>query len=82
MKVKAQMKQLGYIDGARDVSFKSWRSGRTTHVARAGWSIPKIMALGQWSSGAFMRYIKLHKLEELDPAAVLKLGMDCSDAEE
>ena len=41
----------------------SFRSGLSSLLGEAGFSDDEIMALGRWSSSAFLRYIKLGRMK-------------------
>lgn len=67
-----------------DLTFKSWRAGKATAMARAGCSLPEILTAGEWKSRAYLRYIvdrwkqAAHKMNEVE---VLTTAVDDSDDE-
>ena len=64
-RVRAALKELDCEQAARDITFKSWRAGRATELARTGHRLGEILKAGEWAGAASaFRYCDT---DEIDP---------------
>ena len=77
--LRTQIGLLGSADGQRSLTWKSWRAGKATQLAKDGRSIGQILLAGEWKSASFDRYVDT---DLIDPSALLQVTLDQSDDEE
>ena len=71
--IKMQLAELGCEEGARLVSWKSWRAGKASEMLKAGDSMGTLLTAGEWSEKAFawQRYanpdmdVDMHRISQI-----------------
>ena len=66
------------IAGLRSLSWKSWRVGKATQLAKDGRNIGQILLAGEWKSASYDQYVDT---DLIDPSALLQVALDQSDDE-
>ena len=82
--MKQYLTKLGIADGARHLTFKSWRAGRATEMAREGINLGEILRAGGWRSSAFLRYLDEDQIlvGKISPCKMLQTTLDREDPSE
>lgn len=84
-KCRDVLSKCGDRIGGEQLTFKSWRAGKATSMARAGFSLPEILTAGEWRSRAYLRYIVdrwKQCSQKMNEGEVLTSAIDESDDEE
>ncbi len=76
--LRTQIGLSGSAEGRRSLTWKSWRAGKATQLAKDGRSIGQILLAGEWKSASFDRYVDTGLI---DPSALLQVALDQSDDE-
>lgn len=78
---REQLARIGCGDGARLMTFKAYRGGKATDLAKAGVSLGYICKEAEWkqSAGAWDRYLDEDKV---DPAKIIDAMFELSDNED
>ena len=78
---REQLARIGCGDGARLMTFKAYRGGKATDLAKAGVSLGYIYKEAEWkkSARAWDRYVDEDKV---DPAKILDAMFELSEDEE
>ena len=63
--IRGALKDLDYDMAARDITFKSWREGRATELARTGHSFGEIMKAEEWQGASSC--FRFADVDEIDP---------------
>ena len=71
---------LHSVEGSREYTLKSFRAGRATSLAAAGWTFPTyVMEAGEWKSMAVLRYIDT---DAVDLTQAFQIALRTSDDED
>ena len=62
IEVKNVLRQIGCTEGAEFLTWKSWRAGRATQMARDGIALGVIQTKGEWLTNSYMRYVDITKI--------------------
>ena len=66
------------IPESDSLTLKAFRAGKATELAKAGLPLGKVMAAGEWKSGAVARYIDD---DAVDAVSLMSLVAEASDGE-
>ena len=55
---------LLHVPGSNAFSFKAFRAGKATALAKSGCPVHVIMQMGQWNSAAMLNYVSPDALDE------------------
>jgi len=64
--IKTQLGMLGSKDGEKSFSWKSFRGGKATDMAKCGLSLGEILLAGEWRSRAFERYVDADRIVPIE----------------
>ena len=83
-RVRAALQTLDCEQAARDITFKSWRAGRATELARTGHALGAILKAGEWAgAAAAFRYADTDEIDpNYDEGKLLDQALENSDEEE
>ena len=79
--IRSQLDVLGEGRGASLLTWKSWRAGKATRLARDGHGLGSILNAGEWSreGRSWDRYCNV---DAVNPGAVLGAVLDASENED
>ena len=64
--IKTQLGMLGSKDGEKSFSWKSFRGGKATDMAKCCLSLGEILLAGEWRSRAFERYVDADRIVPIE----------------
>jgi len=80
-RVRAALRELDCESAARDITFKSWRAGRATELARTGHRLGEILKAGEWAGAAVaFRYMDTDEIDpNYDEGKMLEVALENSE---
>ena len=76
--MKEALRSVGCLT-AEEITWKSWRAGKATEMAKEGFNLGQILIAGEWASRSFLRYVDLEKINQ---ANYLGVTIDYDDEKE